>query len=119
MERLLSAQQVAAHRGLHVKTLYKLVRENRIALNFIRVHNRSIAFRPADVEAYIRDREVVRTGDSPKRARGPAQPEADGTHKLLVKTVLEYRYFNDAEAQEFFANVERDEDGSVMCSPEN
>ena len=61
-DKLLSAQQVADYLGIHVKTLYKLLRENKIALNYVRVHGRMIAFRPAAVELYVSTHEVARDG---------------------------------------------------------
>ena len=62
MDKLLSARQVAEHLGMHPKTLYKALREDRLALQFIRLKGRSIAFRPRDVEAFLSEREVNRSG---------------------------------------------------------
>jgi excisionase family DNA binding protein len=69
LDKLLSAQQVAEFLGIHPKTLYKALRENRIALNFVRLQGRTIAFRPKDVEAYVESREVNRTGDGIRKRR--------------------------------------------------
>jgi excisionase family DNA binding protein len=52
MNKVLSAQQVAGSLGMHIKTLQKLLRENKIALNFIQI-GRKVHFRPADVEKYL------------------------------------------------------------------
>lgn len=114
MEKLLSAQHVADHLGMHIKTLYKLLRENRIALNFVRVHNRMIAFRPSEVERYLSDHEVIRTGDGRKKPRKPSKPKTNGSAEKL-----EFRYFTDKEAQDFFAGVARDKDGTLLCSPDH
>jgi excisionase family DNA binding protein len=95
MDKLLSAQQVADHLGLHVKTLYKLVRENRIALTFVRIHGRTMGFRPADVELFLGSHQVTRDGSNnskPKAARRVKQPRR--------RNIM-----SDQEAQDFFAGV--------------
>ncbi len=69
MEKLLSARQVAEYLGMHPKTLYKALRENRMALKFVRLQGRTIAFRPKDVEAYLSEREVNRTGNGIRKRR--------------------------------------------------
>lgn len=75
-EKLLSAHQVAGFLGMHVKTLYRLIRDNRIALNFVRLPGRSIAFRPSALQTYIETHEVSRNGagkrNKPKRTAKPA-----------------------------------------------
>lgn len=105
MEKLLKAEHVADHLGMHVKTLYKLLRENQIALNFIRVNGRTIAFLPADVEAYLNDRKVIRTGDSPRKPRKTSRPKTYGTRT---------DFLSDAEARAFFAGIKTDEDGNYI-----
>ena len=99
MEKLLSAQQVADHLGMHVKTLYRLLRDNQIALTFVRLHGRMIAFRPSDVEMYLGSREVVRNGAGIKKKTKPRKPYPG--------------FLSDEEAQTFFAGCERDEDGNI------
>ena len=99
-DKLVSAKQVADCLGMHPKTLYKALRENRIALNFVRRTARGIAFRPRDVENYINKREVVRTGGGVLRKR----------RKETVKERLKRKYnvvefMTDEEAQEFFAGM--------------
>ena len=103
MEKLLTASQVADHLGMHVKTLYRLVRDNQIALPFIRKHGRMIGFRPSDVLTYIDLHQVDRDGTSPM-VRKPRKPRAG--------------FLSDKEAQVFFANVRRDEDGNIVCQSE-
>ena len=100
MEKLLSAQQVANHLGMHPKTLYKALRENRMALTFVR-RGRIILFRPKDVEAYLLAHQVNRTGDGPRKRR-----------KETVRETLSRKYkvldiMTDEDAQRFFANVAR------------
>jgi excisionase family DNA binding protein len=102
MEKLLTTKQVADRLNMHPKTLYRALRENTIALNFIQTSPRRFGFRPADVARYLDEREVIRTGDSPRKPRPGRKPK-------------EYRYFTDAEAQEFFAGVERDAEGNIVC----
>jgi excisionase family DNA binding protein len=100
MEKLLSAQQVADHLGMHPKTLYKALREDRIALKFIRVKGRSIAFRPRDVDAFLSAQEVNRTGGGMRKRR-----------KLTFIEQMKRKYPNfkvimtKEEAQEFFRGV--------------
>jgi len=113
MEKLLSAQHVADHLGMHVKTLYKNLRDNTMALNFIRVHGRMVAFRPSDVENYLNDREIIRTGSGAKKPRRASPKVKSGSDSG------KYHVMTDEEAQAFFANVERDEDGILMCSPDD
>lgn len=102
MEKLLTAQQVADHLGMHVKTLYKLVRENQIALNFIRVNGRTIAFRPADVQRYLDEREVIRTGESPKKPRKQNRPKTNNSGKDR-----KFSFFKDTEAQLLWTDVRK------------
>ena len=95
MDKLLSAKHVADHLVIHIKTLYKLLRENRIALNFIRLHGRMIAFRPSDVEIYLGSHEVIRDGSGPKKPR-----------KKVRSIKADYKILTDAEAQAFFKGIE-------------
>ncbi len=44
MEKRPSAVQVADHLGMHPKIRYRLLRDNKIALNFERIHGRANAF---------------------------------------------------------------------------
>jgi predicted DNA-binding transcriptional regulator AlpA len=69
MEKLLNAMQVADWLGWHVKTLYRKVRRNEIALNVVRLGSREVAFRPSDVEEFVRARVVVRTGSGRPQAK--------------------------------------------------
>jgi len=105
-DKLLSAQQVADYLGIHVKTLYKLLRENKIALNYVRVHGRMIAFRPAAVELYVRTHEIVRDGSGVGNKATKKKPQ------MTWRGIM-----SDEEAQEFFAGVERDSDGVLLCKP--
>jgi excisionase family DNA binding protein len=95
VDKLLSSQQVADHLGMHVKTLYKLLRENKLALNFIRVHGRTIAFRPSDVELFLGSHEVIRDGSSLKNKKRKATPSRQITAHIMT----------DEEAQDFFRGV--------------
>jgi excisionase family DNA binding protein len=91
MEKLLSAQEVADLLKMHSKTLYKRLRENRIALTFVRLSGRSIAFRPKDVETYLSTHEVIREGGGKaKKKKVSAQPKfrsrmltAEEAHELF------------------------------------
>src|ERR1700732_3417701 len=109
MEKLLSAQHVAGFLGIHIKTLYKLLRENRISLNFIRVHGNKIAFRPADVERFVSTREVNRDGSGSVRKKKPRK----------VRKPKEYRFLTDAEAQDFFTGAKRDPEGNLVSHPDS
>lgn len=106
-DKLLSAQQVADYLGMHVKTLYKLLRENKIALSYVRVHGRMIAFRPTAVELYVSTHEVVRTGSGTEKPRR-RKP------KFVPRIIM-----SDEEAQAFFEGVERLPDGTLACGPDS
>ncbi|MGB7731841.1 MAG: helix-turn-helix domain-containing protein [Candidatus Acidiferrum sp.] len=100
MDKLLSARQVAEHLGMHPKTLYKALREDRLALQFIRLKGRSIAFRPRDVEAFLSEREVNRSGGGIRKRR-----------KLTFAEQMKRKYPNlkmimtKEEADEWFRGV--------------
>jgi excisionase family DNA binding protein len=98
MEKLLTAEQVADHLGMHQKTLYKLLRENRISLNFIRLTSRMIAFRPKDVETYLAHHEVVRTGEGPRKKK-------ESSIAKLIRKFKGFEIMTDKQAQDFFAGV--------------
>jgi excisionase family DNA binding protein len=106
MEKLLSARQVADHLGMHVKTLYRLLRDNEIALTFVRKHGRLIAFRPSDVERYLGAHEVVPNGAGlrKEKPRKPQKPRAG--------------FLSDEQAQEFFKGCQRDENGFLVSFEE-
>jgi hypothetical protein len=114
MERLLSAQQVADGFGWHVKTLYRKVRRNEIALNVVRP-GRGIAFRPSDVEQFLSARVVVRTGEVPPQPRPRKQKHKDvvtGTarmsgRKLLGLLSAGMQIMSDVEARRFFGSIKR------------
>ncbi|HEY0705134.1 MAG TPA: helix-turn-helix domain-containing protein [Candidatus Acidoferrales bacterium] len=101
MEKLLSAKHVADHLGIHIKTLYRLLRENRIALTFVQIHARTIAFKPSELERYIKSHEVLRDGSGKPKKRKPAK-------KVIA------RIMTDEEAREFFKGVGKNEDGSFQ-----
>jgi predicted DNA-binding transcriptional regulator AlpA len=110
MEKLLSAQQVASLLGMHPKTLYKRLRENRIALNFVRLSDRSIAFRPKDVETYLSTHEVVRVGGGKaKKKKEPA--EASSRRKFRS------RMLTAEEAHELFEEIHEDGEIKLRYKP--
>jgi len=100
----MTAQQVADNLGMHVKTLYRLIRDNHIALTFVRKHGRMMAFRPSDVERYLGLHEVVRDGAGLRKPR-KARKTPPG-------------FLTDEEAQQFFDGCERDEDGHYITDPD-
>jgi excisionase family DNA binding protein len=79
MEKLMTAQQVADVVGMHVKTLYRLLRDNQIALTFVRKHGRMIAFRPSDV---VRD-------SQPRMGMGVVFTDLDDARKALIENWIE------------------------------
>ena len=99
MERLLTPKQVAEHLGMHCKTLYKGLRENRIGLKFIRIHGRRIGFRPKDVEAFLEAREVNPTGIVIRKRRKMTLEEK------LTKKYGKFRVMTEQEAQQFFEGL--------------
>jgi hypothetical protein len=80
--------------------LYKALREDRIALKFIRVKGRSIAFRPLDVEAFLKAREVTRTGGGIRRRRKLTFMEQMKRKYPNLKVIM-----NKEEADEWFRGV--------------
>lgn len=109
MERLFTAQQVSILLNLHVQTLYKKLRDNEIKLPYVQVTQRTIGFRPDDVEAYVRSRVVELNGNG--RRKNVKTPSGKRIRRG------KYRFMTDEETQAFFANVERDQDGVMLCSP--
>ncbi len=109
MEKRLSAAQVADHLGIHPKTLYRLLRENKIALNFERMHGRAIAFKPSEVERFLSLREIRRDGsgakknakNSPKRSPKVTSNESANEVVGYTRTV----YFTKKEAKNFFKGL--------------
>jgi len=100
MEKLLSAKQVAEYLGIHPKTLYKALREDRIALKFIRIKGRSIAFRPRDVETFLVAREVNRTGGGIRRRRKMTSIEVLRRKHPGIQMIM-----TDEEAHTFFRGI--------------
>ena len=100
MEKLLSAKQVADHLGMHLKTLYRALRENRIALKFVRLQARTIAFRPKDVKAYLVAREVDRTGGGIRKRRKLTFTEQMQRKHPNVRMIM-----SDEEAHEFLRRI--------------
>lgn len=101
MDKLLTAQQVADVLGLHVKTLQKRLRQNEISLTFVRVSQRKIGFKPAEVARYMDLNEIRRDGGGIKKSR----PNWKSAKKFLT----------DEEAQAFFEGVERDSEGVLLA----
>ena len=91
MEKLLTTKQVAEQLNMHPKTLYRALRENTIALNYIQTSPRRFGFRPSDVARYLDEREVIRTGAGQKSRR--------------VRKPKEYRFLTDEEARRFFQGM--------------
>jgi excisionase family DNA binding protein len=119
MENLLTAAQVAIHLKMHPKTLYKMLRENRIALSFVR-RKRSIFFRESAVKAYVEMNEVRRDGtgkSKPAKKRPIPRGVIAGADDIGKYDTSMFRILTDEEAQAFFAKCERDEDGSFISNP--
>jgi hypothetical protein len=102
MEKLLTTKQVADRLNMHPKSLYRGLRDNTIALNYIQTSPRRFGFRPADVQRYLDDREVIRTGDSPKKPRNQSRPKTNDSGKDR-----KFSYFKDAEAQLLWSEVRK------------
>jgi excisionase family DNA binding protein len=118
MEKLLSAVQVAEYLNIHPKTLYKLLRGNKIALTYVRIHGHMIAFRPSEVERYIDLHEVVLTGSGRPEPNKKARTRDDhqiaayepievglgkvGGRSYEGETIPGGEFMTDEEAQEFF-----------------
>jgi predicted DNA-binding transcriptional regulator AlpA len=109
MEKLLSAAQVADHLGMHVKTLYRKLRNNEIALNFEQLHRRTIAFKPSEVERFLSLREIRRDGSgAKKKTKSLPKMRTKETSKGSENEVVGYTstvYFTGAEAKKFFKRL--------------
>jgi predicted DNA-binding transcriptional regulator AlpA len=111
MEKLLTAQQVADGLGWHVKTLYRKCRNNEIALNVVRLGSREIAFRTADVEQFVRDRVVIRTGSAKPQAKkrkdaGVGEARKSGRESVVVLGGgYQSPFMSDGEARRFFRSI--------------
>ena len=99
-EKLLTTKQVADRLNMHPKTLYRGLRDNTIALNYIQTSPRRFGFRPADVQRYLDDREVIRTGDSPKKPKKQSRPKTKGSGKDR-----KFSFFKDTEAKLLWTEV--------------
>lgn len=106
MEKLLSTQQVADILGLHIKTLQKRLRNNDIALHFVRLSPRKIGFKPSVVERYIDTHEIRLDGGGLKKRE---------KRKVRIPAL----FMTNEEAQAFFEGVARDEDGALLCKDED
>ena len=113
MEKLLSARHVADHLGMHIKTLYKMLRENRIPLTFVRLTGNKIAFRPAAVEIFLATREVKRDGAGTVRKKKPRKYGYPKDPKVR-RAMLTAQTMTNEEAQEFFAGMRRDKEGRII-----
>ena len=113
MEKLLSAKHVADHLGMHIKTLYKMLRENRIALTFVRLTGNKIAFRPTEIQRFLEVREVNRDGSGTVRKKKPAKPGWPKDPKLRA-AMRTARLMTTAESQAFFAGIPRDANGVIL-----
>jgi hypothetical protein len=103
MDKLLTVEQVAGVLGMHVKTLQKRLRANEINLSYVQVSPRNIGFRPSVVERYIEMHEVRLDGTGLKR-------------RASRKKKLSPVFMTDEQAQEFFKDIARDEDGAIITS---
>lgn len=102
MTELLTDAQVAKGLHIHVRTLRRRIKANKIALNYIPV-GRKMLFRPNAVEDYLRSLEVIRTGSG--RVNRANKKVLNGTN--VPKTVLysrddEFVAMSDAQARKFF-----------------
>jgi excisionase family DNA binding protein len=113
MEKLLSAKHVADHLGMHVKTLYKMLRENRIPLTFVRLTGNKMAFRPADIERFLSTRDVNLDGSGPVRKKKPKEYGWPEDPKLR-RAMLTAQIMTNDEAEAFFSNARRDKDGRII-----
>src|SRR6267143_6883344 len=113
MEKLMTAQQVADNLGMHVKTLYRLLRDNQIALTFVRKHGRMIAFRPSDVERYLSLHEVVRNGAGQRKPRKPSKARpgflSDEQAQLFFEGLPMLEKFTGQEEEDYLSGKRKKE----------
>lgn len=110
MEKLLSVAQVSEFLGVHPKTLYRLIRDNRIALRYIRTKGRTIMFRPSDIEDFVIQREVQLDGSRKRRKpKKPAGVYSETAGKSFTTKELKNLAMTNEEAQRFFEGLETDD----------
>jgi excisionase family DNA binding protein len=103
---LLTAEQVINHLGISLRTLYRLVNSKKLtAYKF----DGMLRFNPADITIFLSKRAL--------RAGTPA-PFEELTIKLPMLNPSEFRVMTDAEAQQFFDGVPRDENGNILSNPD-
>jgi predicted DNA-binding transcriptional regulator AlpA len=109
---LLDPAEVADQLGMPLKTLYDHIRNNTIDLPVVRKSERRLGFEPQDVEAYKKRHKVMLDGSG--RRKKPAKAKIE----KYVQVYSPVRHMTPKEIRDFFSNVERDEDGNLMCSPD-
>src|ERR1700681_163021 len=102
---MLTAGQVTTHLGIGMRTLYRLTDSRKMTCCKL---DGLLRFNPADVKRFVEKRAMRGSGFAPAPFETLPEPETLDTSK--------YRSMTDEEAQAFFAGVERDEDGNLMCS---
>lgn len=107
MEKLLSITQVSDFLNMHPKTLYRLIRENKIGLRYIRTKGRTIVFRPADVESFVTQRTVELDGSGRQRKpKKPVRVYSETAGRSFTAKELKDLAMTDEEAQKFFEGIE-------------
>ena len=103
---LMTADQVTAHLGISIRTLYRYVNSGRLTAYKL---DGMLRINPEDLKIFLSKRAL--------RAGTPA-PFEELTIKLPTLNPAEFRIMTDAEAQQFFDGVERDEDGNIWSNPD-
>jgi hypothetical protein len=100
MTELLTDVQVAKGLHMHVRTLRRKIKANKIALNYIPV-GRTMQFRPEAVEHYLLSLEVVRDGSGHRIAEKTVRTVRMGEFSFVERSE-EFVAMSDAKARKFF-----------------
>ena len=102
---LLTAEQVTTHLGISLRTLYRLVNSNKLTTYKL---DGALRFNPADIRLFLSRRAL--------RAGTPAPFEELPIGSLPTLDMTKFRIMTDAEAQQFFDGVPRDENGNILSN---
>jgi excisionase family DNA binding protein len=99
MTELLTDAQVAKGLHMHVRTLRRKIKANKIALNYV-PQGRKMLFRPEAVEEYLLSLEVIRDGSGYTLEKTARTLRMEGFE--FVERFEEFGAMSDAKARKFF-----------------
>jgi excisionase family DNA binding protein len=103
---LMTADQVKDHLGISLRTLYRIVNSGKLTAYKL---DGMLRINPADSSIFLSMRALRAGTPAPFEELTITLPTLDGSR---------YRTMTDAEAQQFFAGVKRDEAGNIWSNPD-